>query len=69
MIDTESENGSLDAAVCVFEKIATPQSVIAAVDSTTAMMGVQQADQGELHYSWSYHPDNGLNMIITDAAK
>jgi hypothetical protein len=53
-------------SVCVFDTLETPQSIIAAVDSTTAAMGVQLADDGDLHYSGSYHPDNGLNMVITD---
>jgi hypothetical protein len=29
------------------------------------MMGTQDADNNGIHYSWSYHPDNGVNMVIT----
>ena len=32
---------------------------------TTAMMGVQDAKADGVEYSWSYHPDNGVNMVIT----
>ncbi len=65
VIDTHSEYGTIDGVACVLTELNTPKSVIAAVDSTTAMMGVQDADVDGLTYSWSYHPDNGLNMIIT----
>ena len=69
IIDTESEYGSIDGADCLFRMLETSQAVTATVDSTTALMGVQQADDGGLHYQWSYHPDNGLNMVITDGAQ
>ena len=29
------------------------------------MMGVQRGEDDGIHYGWSYHPDNGLNMVIT----
>jgi hypothetical protein len=31
------------------------------------MMGQQTAQESGLNYRWSYHPDNGLNMVITDS--
>ena len=68
IVDTGSEYGELDGVLCVFDQLATPESVTAAVSSTTAMMGTQDAEVAGYHYSWSYHPDNGLNMIITEAA-
>jgi hypothetical protein len=29
------------------------------------MPGVQDAEHDGLEYSWSYHPDNGVDMVIT----
>jgi hypothetical protein len=67
VVDTGSKYGSLDGMVCVLTYLDTPQSITAQMDSTTAMMGVQEADHDGLNYSWSYHPDNGVNMVITDS--
>lgn len=66
IVDTGSEYGSVDSVVCIMDEIETPQSVVAQVSSTTALMGVQEAEHDGFEYSWSYHPDNGLNMVITD---
>jgi hypothetical protein len=30
------------------------------------MMGEQTATNNGITYRWSYHPDNGLNMVITE---
>jgi len=64
IIDTGSKYGDPSGMDCVLRELDTPQSVQAQIGSTTAMMGVQDADHDGLHYSWSYHPDNGVNMVI-----
>lgn len=51
---------------CILAELDTAESVVSNMDSTTAMMGRQSADDDGLTYEWSYHPDNGLNMTITD---
>ena len=66
IVDTGSEYGELDGVLCTFSQLETPESVTASVSSTTALMGTQEATTGGYHYSWSYHPDNGLNMVITE---
>ena len=66
IIDTESEYGSVKGLFCVLMDLNTSDAIWAQIQHTTAMMGVQQADQDGLHYLWSYHPDNGVNMTITD---
>ncbi len=32
---------------------------------TTAMMDVQDAEHDGIEYSWSYHPANVVDMVIT----
>jgi hypothetical protein len=68
VVDTRSEYGSVAGMDCVLEKLGTSESVKAEMGRTTAMMGVQEADEDGLHYSWSYHPDNGVDMVITDTS-
>jgi hypothetical protein len=54
MVDTRSKSGSLDGLVCVLDDVGTADYVIAAIDRTTALMGVQTEQDGDLEYSWSY---------------
>ena len=68
LIDTRSEYGDPAAMDCVLRELDTPESVQAQIARTTSMMGVQEADHEGLHYSWTYHPDNGVNMTIEVAA-
>jgi hypothetical protein len=65
VIDTRSEYGSTAGMDCVLGALTTPESIKAEIGRTTAMMGTQDADNNGIHYSWSYHPDNGVNMVIT----
>jgi hypothetical protein len=65
VIDTRSEYGSTAGLHCVLRELGTPQSIEAQVGRTTAMMGVQDAEDDGLEYSWSYHPDDGVSMVIT----
>ncbi len=30
------------------------------------MMGVQNDTSNGLEYGWSYHPDSGMHLVITD---
>jgi len=66
VIDTGSEYGDPAGYTCVIEELDVPQSIQAQMDRTTALMGVQEAIHDGLEFSWSYHPDNGVNMIIVD---
>jgi hypothetical protein len=66
VVDTRSEYGSTAGMNCVLKALGTSESIKAQMDRTTAMMGVQDAESDDLEYSWSYHPDNGVNLVITD---
>lgn len=50
--------------VCLVSTLNTPQYIVSEIDNTTAMMGRQHEEDGGLTYEWSYHPDNGLDMVI-----
>ncbi len=66
IIDTQSDEGALKGLTCLFDKLGTSSAVRAQVASTTAMMGAQEGRDDGLSYRWSYHPENGLNMTITE---
>jgi hypothetical protein len=66
IVNTHSENGSVKGVGCVLAILDTPKSIMSRVSSTNALMGSQHATADGLRYDWSYHPDNGLQMVITD---
>jgi hypothetical protein len=66
VIDTGSEYGPVEGLACVLAGLETSEAVTAQMGNTTSMMGVQEANDGDLHYQFSYHPDNGMNVVITD---
>jgi hypothetical protein len=66
VVDTRSEYRSPAGMDCVLSELDVPESILAQIGRTTSMMGVQDADHDGFHLSWSYHPDNGVNMVITD---
>lgn len=65
IVDGMGSAGYPDLA-CILLELDTPTSVVAAMDSTTAMMGRQEEEADGFLYEWSYHPDNGLDLIITE---
>lgn len=66
LIDTANEDEDITAVVCIFMGLETSDALIAQMDSTTAMMGRQEAESNGYTYEWSYHPDSGINMTITE---
>jgi hypothetical protein len=51
---------------CVLGSLKTPDSVLSQISGTTAMMGVQSGSWGDYQAKWTYHPDNGLHVIVWD---
>lgn len=66
LVDTRAQYGPIEGLICVMGELETPQAIISAMESTTAMMGVQEATDASLHYRWSYHPDNGIQLVVTE---
>lgn len=66
VINTRSEYADVAGVACLLYGIDTPRSIIARIDSTTSLQGSQTARANGFTYRWSYHPDNGLNMVIEE---
>lgn len=56
---------SYEQIECFLSELKTPDSVIAEMNATRALDGRQEGDWGNLHASWIYHPDDGLQTILT----
>jgi hypothetical protein len=61
----ESDGASIDDIVLTLGLLDTPSSVVTRMSSTRALDGMQDATWGDYAASWTYHPDNGLDIIVT----
>ncbi|PWD50683.1 hypothetical protein C8046_08470 [Serinibacter arcticus] len=52
---------------CVFGELSMPSSVGGHVGQTTSVDGRQTASWDDLEFQWSYHPDRGMDGVITVA--
>ncbi|ROR94019.1 hypothetical protein EDD28_2453 [Salana multivorans] len=68
LLDNKGEEDVLGLDVfdiaCVLDELHAPSSVIAKMDSTRALDGMQSASWGNIEATWSYHPSNGLDLIL-----
>jgi hypothetical protein len=64
--DAGSGWATVEDVACVLGRIGAPQSVIAEMERTRALDGRQTATWGHLTSAWTYHPDDGLDVIITE---
>lgn len=51
---------------CLLGQLDTPESVLRQIGATTGLMGQLEEEADGFTYRWSYHPDNGLNMVVTE---
>lgn len=51
---------------CVFVKVDIPDAVVSQIEHTRALDGRQQASWDGFEASWTYHPDDGLNLILRE---
>lgn len=65
----KSTGTSMTTVVCVLGEVGAPDSLYSKIDSTRALDGTKTAEWSGFSASWTYHPDNGLNIIVETAAK
>jgi hypothetical protein len=63
--DAGSGTATYDGFDCTLEFLGAPRSVLAKMESTRALDGMLSATWGTFEASWTYHPDQGLDVIIT----
>ncbi|MDI1465020.1 hypothetical protein QEZ54_29025 [Catellatospora sp. KI3] len=61
----ERDGVSITTLECFLRELEVSDAIIAEIDTTRALDGRQTGDWGDYHGSWTYHPDNGLQMIVT----
>lgn len=63
--DAADTKASITSEACILSALDVTDAIVSEMDSTTAMMGRQEGTWGKHSISWTYHPDNGLDFIVT----
>jgi hypothetical protein len=66
MAGEKADSGTLNASDlgCIFGQLNTPDYVIHEMGQTTALNGRQSDTWRDFSASWTYHPDNGLDVLF-----
>lgn len=65
--DLTGESDTIEDVACILGALDVPQAVIARMESTRALDGMQDAEWDDFMASWTYHPDDGMSLIVTEA--
>lgn len=65
--EDEVTGGDLADLMCVFTELDMPSRISTHMGQTTSMDGRQSATWDGLEIQWSYHPDRGMDGMITVA--
>lgn len=60
---------SIKDVACVLVGLKAPQHIYSLIDATRALDGMQSESWGDYVARWTYHPDNGLTMVIAHKPK
>ena len=63
----EEDYSSLDYVdqFCVLNALDIPEIIVTRMNATSSLMGVQTGDWDGITASWTYHPNNGLDISLT----
>lgn len=67
LMDGEGETsaGASSADVwCVLEALDVPESTVAQMEKTSSLMGVVSDSWDGISAEWTYHPDNGFDIVL-----
>ena len=64
-IDDYFDSDASNAIQNVNLALGLPDSVLQRMEETNALQGVQTYDNDEIEVSWTYHPDNGLEVTYS----
>ncbi|MBR3032219.1 MAG: SHOCT domain-containing protein [Clostridiales bacterium] len=64
-IEDHVEYSAWNKIKSVCKELGFPDSVIAKMESTNSLAGRQSESNDKYEVSWTYHPDNGMEVIFT----
>jgi len=56
---------AVDKEFCLLKALDMPDSIKQDMGQTRALDGAQTGSWGHWNVTWRYHPDNGLDMVVT----
>ncbi|HEX6682411.1 MAG TPA: hypothetical protein VF062_06425 [Candidatus Limnocylindrales bacterium] len=61
------ENPGIDinTLACILDELDVPDSVVSHIEATTSLSGIQKANFNGYSAFWTYHPDRGLHLTIS----
>ena len=62
----DTTKATTEQIACILVALKAPDFVIGKMDSTRALDGMQSAEWGGISATWTYHPDNGMDLILHD---
>lgn len=65
-VDYGTGSVTVDDIGCVLDALDTPASATSRMESTRALDGMREFSWDEFTASWTYHPDHGLDIILTE---
>lgn len=60
---------SIKDVACILAGLGAPQHIYSLINATRALDGMQSESWGDYVARWTYHPDNGLTMVIAHKPK
>ena len=63
----ETLGASLTELACLLDELDVPDAVVSHMETTRALDGRQEASWAGFTASWTYHPDDGLDVILQEA--
>ncbi len=67
ILEGRAYGGGRDETVCILNHLGVSEAVMQKMQSTRALDGRQEGSWPGYEASWTYHPDNGLDVIVTKA--
>ena len=69
-LTTAGESGAsytdIEDVACVLAKLEVPSYVVSHIDSTRALDGQQTDEWDGISARWTYHPEDGLHLVLRD---
>ena len=63
--EDEASGHSIDDVACVLLGLDLPDSMVGRIEATRALDGMQTGEWDDYTATWTYHPTNGMTMIVT----
>lgn len=60
----EPSSASTTVVYCFLSELGAPASIKTKIEQTRALDGTREVDWDDFHAEWTYHPDDGLNMLV-----